>query len=510
VILSVSPTAVLPGEILTVEGENFGDTQAGAYLTIATMPPTMSSYIEWTDSRIRVRLPDFGESALVKFHRKDKTSAPRLIFHRESLPLPVEENGTGRAPRILSVEPASGSIGDLVILQGSNFGFTRNGSGIFFTREAETGQGENLPGVEVFENEFGYEQWHDKEIQVRIPDGAVSGNLEVRTPRGNSAPVFFEVTGKPGTKVYQDRVSYGVSYSVEIQTGKDFGPNTLYLWFPHPAVSASQPVVRHLSRTEEPFVENYRDTTLFKLNDMPKDTTRRIALSYQVEVYAVETQVNPAQIRTRGTSPVKTVYTLPGPLIPSDDPGIKARAAEIVRREQNPYLKARGLYEWLIDQGGIGREPWEGDAVEALEGRRTDPYGAALLFCALARAAGVPAIPVSGVLIRGDRSTTRHFWAEFWIDGFGWVPLDPVLGAGLAPPGFELPGDPRQYYFGNLDNRRVAFARDQTVLSRMEVRGKTVSREREYALQNFWEESLGEAESYTSLWSDVIIDGVEP
>jgi hypothetical protein len=43
----------------------------------------------------------------------------------------------------------------------------------------------------------------------------------------------------------------------------------------------------------------------------------------------------------------------------------------------------------------------------------------------------------------------------------------------------------------------------------MEVRGRTVSRDREYALQNFWEESLGESESYTSLWSDVIIETVE-
>jgi transglutaminase-like putative cysteine protease len=494
---------------LTVTGENFGDTQEGAYLTIANMNPTLSSYIEWTDSRIRVRIPDFGESALVRFHRKNKTSAPRLIFHRESLPLPVEEDGIGRTPRILSVEPASGSIGDLIILQGSNFGFTRNGSGVFFTRETETGPGENLPGVEVFENEFGYEQWHDKEIQVRIPDGAVSGNLEVRTLRGNSAPVFFEVTGKPGAKVYQDRLTYEVSYNVEIQTGKNSGPNTLYLWFPHPVVSASQPVVQHLRRTEEPFVENYRDTTLFKLNDMQKNTTRMIALSYRVEVYAVETQVNSAQIRSRGTSPIKTVYTLPGPLIPSDDPGIEAKAAEIIQREQNPYLKARRLYEWLIDQGGIGQEPQEGGAVEALERGQADSYGAALLFCALARAAAVPAIPLSGVLIREDRSTSRHFWAEFWIDGFGWVPLDPVLGAGRAPPDFELPENPRQYYFGNLDNRRVAFTRDQTVLSRMEVRGKTVSRDREYALQNFWEEALGEAESYTSLWSDVIIETAE-
>jgi transglutaminase-like putative cysteine protease len=102
----------------------------------------------------------------------------------------------------------------------------------------------------------------------------------------------------------------------------------------------------------------------------------------------------------------------------------------------------------------------------------------------------------------------KHYWAEFWIDSFGWVPLDPALGAGAAPGDFNLRDDHETYYFGNMDNQRVAFSRGQNFLSQMDPRGRIASRPREYALQNLWEEATGGLESYSSLWSDVTITGM--
>jgi transglutaminase-like putative cysteine protease len=133
---------------------------------------------------------------------------------------------------------------------------------------------------------------------------------------------------------------------------------------------------------------------------------------------------------------------------------------------------------------------------------------AALLFCALSRAAGVPAIPVSGVLMDRDRMGSSHYWAEFWVDGFGWIPVDPALGKGAAPPSFVLRADRANYYFGSLDNQRVSFSRDFTALSQMAPRSRVSTRERDYALQSLWEEAAGGLESYSSFWSDITVNGV--
>jgi hypothetical protein len=83
-----------------------------------------------------------------------------------------------------------------------------------------------------------------------------------------------------------------------------------------------------------------------------------------------------------------------------------------------------------------------------------------------------------------------------------------VLGAGKAPSSFTLRPDQEAYYFGSLDNQRITFSRGQIPLSQMEIRGRVTQRDREYALQNLWEEAVGGLESYSSLWSDVTIDGV--
>jgi transglutaminase-like putative cysteine protease len=48
-----------------------------------------------------------------------------------------------------------------------------------------------------------------------------------------------------------------------------------------------------------------------------------------------------------------------------------------------------------------------------------------VLFVALARAAGLPARPVAGLLLRDGRFY-YHAWAEVYLGD--WVPVDPMLG----------------------------------------------------------------------------------
>jgi transglutaminase-like putative cysteine protease len=256
-------------------------------------------------------------------------------------------------------------------------------------------------------------------------------------------------------------------------------------------------------------VENYQGTSVFQLIDNAPYTNRSVSLSYVADVYAVETNIrNQSPVRLNSPPPVKTIYTHASVLIPSEDPEIKTRAAQIIGRETLPYAKALKIYEWLLASGGIQESPLSGGALEALEEKRADSYMASLLFCSLARASGIPAIPAAGVLVDRQRAAARHYWAEFWLDGFGWIPLDPALGAGAAPANFNLREDHAKYYFGNLDNQRITFSRGERYLSQMALRGRTALRSRDYSIQNLWEEAVGGLESYSSLWSDITITGM--
>jgi transglutaminase-like putative cysteine protease len=499
------------GEVLTIYGTNFGKEQDESYVTIAGIAPTTLSYIEWNDTRISVRIPEFGDSGLVYVHSRNKKSNAALFANKATMPETIQEADTGTGPHILSVEPGSGFIGQTVTILGSSFGFSREGSGVFFAWDAESSpaapaEASGPDSLEVSEYEFGYEYWSEREIRARVPDGAISGSLSVKTPRGSSRSIFFDVIGKPGTKVFRDKRSYAISYSVDIRVEESSEPNNLYLWFPRPVTSASQRNIQILSRNIEPFVENYRGTTLFRMQNLQNGAARGITLSYLVEVYGVETSIRPQAIRS--TNAPTAAYTQASVNLPAADLKIREQAAAIVGREQNPYLKAEKIYTWLITKGGIQWEPLEGGALEALKQQKADPYMAALLFCTLARAAGIPAQPVSGILINRNRQAYSHYWAEFWINGFGWVPLDLALGAGAAPLSFSLHPDGANYYFGNLDNQRITFSRGFTALSQMNPQGRVTVREREYALQNLWEEAVDGLNSYSSLWSDVTINGM--
>jgi transglutaminase-like putative cysteine protease len=508
---SIDPRIGMSGDILTIEGRGFGAEQHESYITIAGVPPTASSYLSWQDDRITVRIPALGGFGLVYVHKDGKKSNPLLFSNRETMPELVQSQVPGVAPQITSVKPESGSIGALISLQGSGFGTSREKSGVFFTWNAEASPAapelmQEPEMVEVFEMEFGYEFWSEREIRLRIPDGAVSGNILVQTPRGSSKPFFFTITGRPGTKTFKEKRSYTIAYTVDIQVQEAKAPNTLYLWIPRPISSASQRNVTLLSRSREPFAEHYQGTTLFQLTDLAANTGTRMSLSYLVDVYTLETSLNRQSLRQSGDSPIPSVYTLPSMLIPSDNPDVVAAANAIIGRERNPYVKARMVYEWLISE--LRWAPVHNSALDALMQKQADAYSGALLFCALARAVAIPAIPVSGVLINRARMSSRHYWAEFWIEGFGWIPLDPCLAAGLAPEDFNLHQEPGVYYFGNLDNQRITFSRGQELLSQMDPRGRITVRNRDYALQNLWEEAIGGIESYSSLWSDITITGM--
>jgi transglutaminase-like putative cysteine protease len=119
-----------------------------------------------------------------------------------------------------------------------------------------------------------------------------------------------------------------------------------------------------------------------------------------------------------------------------------------------PVDKARKIYNYLIatmkyDGGGSGLGA--GDVLKALNSKSGDSADFAALFVALARSAGVPARFEAGFVLPGDaRDGTlkeEHAWAQVYVAGTGWVPVD-------AADGYE-DKDQRDFYFSGVDANRV-------------------------------------------------------
>lgn len=112
------------------------------------------------------------------------------------------------------------------------------------------------------------------------------------------------------------------------------------------------------------------------------------------------------------------------PLIQSGDPRVRTVAHEILGDEPDPARAAERLTHWVA--GHTRKEATAGlpNAVRVLGQGRGDCNEFTVLYVALARAAGLPARPVAGLLDVGGRFY-YHAWPEVYLGG--WVAVDPLL-----------------------------------------------------------------------------------
>ena len=70
-----------------------------------------------------------------------------------------------------------------------------------------------------------YVSWSDREIVLRVPDGASSGNVLVTSDKGRSNSVYFEVLGGAGTKFFSTPRTYAVEYGLGLSVSAAVGDN---------------------------------------------------------------------------------------------------------------------------------------------------------------------------------------------------------------------------------------------------------------------------------------------
>jgi hypothetical protein len=512
---SITPRIGYPKDVMVISGRFFGKIREGGEVVIAGYPLVSSDYLEWSENQISLRIPDDVTSGLVRVITKKGKSRGILFTNREQIPVVLSGPEKPGEPYIRGVDPQAGSVGTLLTLTGMNFGVDRGGSRILFTWVSSEGvaqdsQGEGASLTPALDYDQDYESWGDREIQVRVPDGASSGHLVVATDKGQSNAVYVEVGGAAGTKLFPLKRTYALQYSIDVRATSATEPNSLYLWVPKPLEAPEQRGIQLVSQDPEPMFEELRGVKLFRLENLAAGASYRILQSYMVERYSIETRVNIGRVPLEYDTATKLYkrYTTADPLVPAGSERVLKQASAIVLGERNPYRKARAIYEWILNRLEPVSAGSERDPVRLLDTRKGDAYAYTMLFCALARAAGLPARPVAGYLLDQGEKADRHYWAEFYLPTIGWIPVDPFLGEGKVRVTLPADANPRVYYFGNLDHSHIAFSKGLIELSAMDPMGRTVRRTDIPSLQVMHEEASGNLSAYSAYWSDIQIMGI--
>jgi transglutaminase-like putative cysteine protease len=508
-IESITPEVGAPGKVLVISGEHFGSERNGSGVIFAGTRPNSTSYMEWTDSRISVRIPEDVGSGKLYVRIGNKTSNSILFTNSQHIPKQLSGPAAPGMPYIASLDNAGGPIGSVVSIRGLNFGSEQGSGRVYFSSTiAENDEGREYidRGIVCSLADFDYESWEDQTIRVRVPDNAISGSIRVVTDRGVSNALYFEVTDLAGDRILREKRGYQITYTVEIEEVDASPGNSLNLWIPNVMSSPTQGNLEAV-RDPIPLWEDFNGVARYRLQELEPWRRYTVSVTYWLDRTALETRIVPSRISMEYDRNWRMyrVYTSPDSYVPSGTQEVETMAARATGREGNPYLKARSIFRVLIRDFAPSSKG-NTSVSRLLETRQGDSFDYARLYTAMLRASGVPARIISGCYIFADSTTSVHYWVEFYVPGFGWVPSDPFVGDTGYGDDIEVE-DPADYYFGNVDNRRIAFSRGIIELRPTDPTSRLNVKTRIYSLQTIHEEAVGNISSYQSRWYPVrVID----
>ena len=519
-ISNIDPPIGSPGDTVVISGKNFGKTKESSFVEIAGSRVTASGYKKWSDSEIELTVPVNVQDGLVVVQTSEGRSEPAFFANESTIPVAVRTDFRTTVPVLESISPLSARIGDSVTIVGSNFGAVRGNSTVYFTANRESSSapstvddsGYNADFIPASEADYDFEYWSDNEIRVRVPDGAASGPVYVSTDKGNSYRLNMAVNFPVGQKSFSMRRTYVLQISADIQNRTtDDARVTLYV--PRPSISASQPAAVLSEVSPIPLIQDDSSNVIHQVQLTSDNTNRmRFNQSFIITTLSVSRTINEDKVSrfSEKNRLLYSAYTSPDACVPSSDPSVVSLAEKIIGKNTNPYIQANLIYDYMIKNFKVLNTVRSGDVsvLDLLERESGDAYDFAMIFTALCRAAGIPAIPISGVLIENNSTTRNHWWSEIYFERYGWFPVDVALAAGLNYKAFSEIENPVDYYFGNMDSQHIAFSRKWNGLKQSLINSRIVFRPRTYALQSIWEEVSNAKSNYSSLWNDPVVVGI--
>ncbi|MBN2738093.1 MAG: IPT/TIG domain-containing protein [Spirochaetales bacterium] len=521
VVKALNKDVFYPGDELVIYGSHFGKERKQSRISVARFSPLTTSYISWKDDEIRVLVSEELKSGLLSVETENGLSRELMLFiNGTQIPKVVKGPALGGEPFIESFEPTKGAVGSEISIKGRNFGIDRLNSRVNFSwisaDEEVFDQAKAAPHTPASLFDFDYLLWDDKEIRLRVPDGATSGPVFIETAQGKSSSVFFEVQEPVGKKQFHKKRTYQVHFSIDIDNIDSAPDNALYVWIPQIYSAPEQREIQLVLQEPKPDLSDQNGLMQYYFEELRPREKYSIRLRYFFYRYEIRSQINSARVPLKydRSGQLYRTFTQSDRYIPSDHNSVIKKAREIVGREQNPYLKARLIYDYLISWlvfDNDSRSIPDIEAFFAQEKPVCNSLDYTVLYTALCRAVDVPTRPCAGFLITtesGQRKGISHYWIEFYVENFGWVPVDILLGSGVRFGSFPTQLDVREYYFGNLDSNHLTLSKGIFHVNKKSPDGKVVAFLNYPSLQTIYEESTGNLQSYRSSWADIEILGV--
>ncbi len=535
---AIIPSMGAPGDILTVRGDFFGKERASSYVEFCGNRITESGYVSWKNDEIKITIPVNADDGLVYVVTRGGKSNPQFFVNNLAIPVSTPENKTLTTPIITEVAPENPSIGQTITITGKNFGSTRENSAVYFSCREQNSQAQNFTDLNSTENsatkaesknaffqlgseqegfilpsdyDFDYEYWSETEIRVRVPDGTQNGSLFVVTENGQSTMYPLTIRKRVGEKNFKTRHRYLLQVEANISSMKGANGSAITLHFPHPAVYSQQPNVSISESVPIPTLLNYRGTSIFqtvlnensgKANSSEKKFSAK--QTFVIERSSAETKINRDYVHAfnQKNRMLYRTYTRADEIIPANAPEILELLPNIYSNVTNPYRRAEMIFDYMTTNFRLTEKSrrQDSDSLDLTKHKRGDAYDFAVVYTALLRAAGIPARMLSGILVNADKRTQNHWWSEFYLEDFGWVPVDVALGVGMEFEPFQNERHSSKYYFGNIDAQHIAFSLAQNVIKPSALNSNIVRIPHSFAAQSVWEESPAEIKSYSSHW----------
>lgn len=270
------------------------------------------------------------------------------------------------------------------------------------------------------------------------------------------------------------------------------GARRVRVWFAMPQDDPAQQVGGFEVETQHPYRverDSEGNNVLYLELESPKEKELTVRESFTLTRSEVRSGVDATKAKPLSDADRATLerYMGANTHVVIDD-NIRLLANQIVGDETNPVLAARKIYDWVLRN----IDYWVKDP----KTKKASPVGSTTyclifrtgnctdfesLWTSLARAKGIPTRIVYGSFFKPDLNQqdldqSYHCWAEFYAHGLGWVPHD-VAVANLYVGDFTTNSDNEvlvrrttadgtygadparvNYYFGNLDERRVTWS----------------------------------------------------
>jgi len=273
--------------------------------------------------------------------------------------------------------------------------------------------------------------------------------------------------------------SHSGTISMTVDLSSHGAEDTAELWIPYPVSDKDQEItdvkVSGDYATSAVYTDSTYSTPMLYARWDKGAASRKLTFSFQATRNELIRRDFPA--KEAAWDPADYALYLQATKLGTIDGEVGKLAVKITAGKKTILEKAKAVYDWTCEN--TYRDPktrgcGAGDVCALL----TNPGGKCAdihsVFVALARAAGVPAREVFGIRMgkkdREDVTSWQHCWAEFYLPGYGWVPVDAAdVRKAMLTENLKLndakTADYRAYFWGGIDPYRVklSIGRDLTL-----------------------------------------------